>query len=113
MPGRASFEYFMEQARIAPNWKNELTLRSFDLYRGIDNAAFARWISPTPLLMVVALGDELAPPDLSLEAYRQANEPKKLVLLPGNHFAAYSGKSRSPVMKPVIGSLGILSWVGP
>ena len=29
-------------------------------------------------------------PDLSLEAYRQASEPKKLVLLPGNHFAPYS-----------------------
>jgi uncharacterized protein len=90
MPGRAAFEYFMEQARIAPNWKNELTLRSFDLYRGIDNAPFTRWISPTPLLMIVALGDDLTPPDLSLEAYRQANEPKKLVLLPGNHFAPYS-----------------------
>jgi uncharacterized protein len=90
MPGRVSFDYFMEQARIAPNWRNELTLQSMDLYRGIDNAPFVPWISPTPLLMIVALGDEVTPPDLSLDAYSKAKEPKKLVLLPGNHFAAYS-----------------------
>jgi uncharacterized protein len=90
MPGQAAFDYFMEQARIAPNWKNKLTLRSFDLYRGLNNATFVPWISPTPLLMIIALGDELAPPDLSLDAYQQAKEPKKLVLLPGNHFAPYS-----------------------
>ena len=63
MPGKASFDYFMEQARLAPNWKNELTLRSMDLYRGMDNATFVPWISPTPLLMIVALGDEVTPPD--------------------------------------------------
>jgi fermentation-respiration switch protein FrsA (DUF1100 family) len=90
MPGRASFDYFMQQARVAPNWRNELTLRSMDLYRGIDNAPFVPWISPTPLLMIVALDDEVTPPDLSLDAYSKAKEPKKLVLLPGNHFAPYS-----------------------
>jgi fermentation-respiration switch protein FrsA (DUF1100 family) len=90
MPGKASFDYFMEQARVAPNWRNELTLRSMDLYRGIDNAPFVPWISPTPLLMIVALGDEVTPPDLSLDAYSKAKEPKKLVLLPGNHFTPYS-----------------------
>jgi fermentation-respiration switch protein FrsA (DUF1100 family) len=90
MPGRASFDYFTEQARNAPNWRNELTLRSIDLYRGISNATFVPWISPTPLLMIIALGDEVTPPDLSLEAYQQAKEPKKLVLLPGNHFSPYS-----------------------
>ena len=90
MPGRASFDYFMEQARVAPNWRNELTLRSMDLYRGIDNAPFVPWISPTPLLMIVAVGDEVTPPDLSLDAYSRAKEPKKLLLLAGNHFAPYS-----------------------
>jgi hypothetical protein len=90
MPGKAAFDYFMGQARLAPNWKNELTLRSFDLYRAVSNASFTPWISPTPLLMIIALADELAAPDLSLDAYQRAREPKKLVLLPGNHFAPYS-----------------------
>lgn len=89
MAGAASFEYFSEQAAIAPNWKNELTLRSLDLYRSVDNAKFVPWISPTPLLMIVALNDELAAPDLALTAYQSALEPKKLVMLPGNHFDPY------------------------
>lgn len=90
MPGKAAFDYFMEQARIAPSWRNEMTLRSFDLYRAVNNAPFTPWISPTPLLMIIALADELAAPDLALDAYAQAKEPKKLVLLPGNHFSPYS-----------------------
>lgn len=90
MPGQAAYDYFMEQARIAPSWKNELTLRSLDLFRAVGNAAFMPWISPTPLLMIVALADELAAPDLALDAYQSAKEPKKLVLLPGNHFSPYS-----------------------
>ena len=30
----------MEQQRIAPDWKNELTLRSMDLYRSVENSVF-------------------------------------------------------------------------
>jgi uncharacterized protein len=89
MAGPAAYDYFMEQQRIAPNWKNELTLRSMDLYRSVENSMFTPWISPTPLLMIVALDDDLAWPDLALDAYNQAKEPKKLVLLPGNHFSPY------------------------
>jgi hypothetical protein len=39
--------------------------------------------------MIVALEDDLAWPDLALDAYNQAKEPKKLVMLPGNHFCPY------------------------
>ncbi|SEC95938.1 alpha/beta hydrolase [Bradyrhizobium erythrophlei] len=92
MPGLAAYEYFMEQQKIAPNWKNYLTLRSMDLYRGVDNSVFTPWISPTPLLMIVALNDDLAWPDLALDAYDQAKEPKKLVMLPGNHFSPYEAE---------------------
>jgi uncharacterized protein len=92
MSGTAAYEYFMDQARIAPNWKNYMTLRSLDLYRGVENSVFTQWISPTPLLMIVALDDELASPDLALDAYVQAKEPKKLVLLPGNHFTPYTAE---------------------
>ncbi len=89
MPGLVAFDYFMEQARVAPSWRNELTLWSLDLFWGLDNASFTPRISPTPLLMIVALADELVPSDLALAAYGQALEPKKLVLLPGNHFSPY------------------------
>lgn len=89
MAGDAAYAYFMDQAKQAPNWKNELTLRSVDLTRGLENGAFTPYISPTPLLMILALDDELVSPDLSLRAYQAALEPKKLVLLPGNHFVPY------------------------
>jgi len=39
--------------------------------------------------MIIALEDELAPAELSLAAFSAASEPKKLVLLPGNHFTPY------------------------
>ncbi len=90
MPGDAAYTYFMEQGRIASRWRNEVTLRSLDLWRGIDNATYAPWVSPTPLLMIIALDDELVPPDLSLDAFSRAREPKKLVMIPGDHFSPYS-----------------------
>ncbi|WGS19209.1 MULTISPECIES: alpha/beta hydrolase [unclassified Bradyrhizobium] len=90
MPGQAAYSYFMDQAKQAPNWKNELTLRSLDLLRGLENGAFTPYIMPTPLLMILSLDDELVPPDLSLRAYEAALQPKKLVLVPGNHFVPYA-----------------------
>ena len=89
MAGMPAYEYFMEQSRIAPRWQNSLTLRSLDLLWGLENSVFVSRISPTPLLMIVALEDELVPSDVSLAAYELALEPKKLVLLPGNHFTPY------------------------
>ena len=52
-------------------------------------AAYIGLISPTPLLLIVALKDQLAVSDLAIAAYERAYEPKKLVLLPGGHFDAY------------------------
>jgi uncharacterized protein len=89
MPGPAAFKYFMDQARQAPSWKNEVTLRSGDISRGLENGSFIPYIFPTPLMMIVALQDELAPADLTIAAFQKANEPKKLVLIPGNHFSPY------------------------
>ena len=41
--------------------------------------------------MTVAEGDVLTPTDLAIEAYSRAREPKKLHILPGGHFDAYTG----------------------
>jgi len=46
------------------------------------------WVSPTPLMLVVAAGEHLTVSDEARAAYRRALEPKKLVLLPGGHFDA-------------------------
>jgi fermentation-respiration switch protein FrsA (DUF1100 family) len=46
-------------------------------------------VSPTPLLMVVALNDTVTVADLALAAYERALEPKRLELIPGGHFGPY------------------------
>ncbi|MFO1099538.1 MAG: alpha/beta hydrolase [Xanthobacteraceae bacterium] len=48
-------------------------------------------VSPTPILLIVALGDTIAVADLALAAYERALEPKRLVTIPGGHFDAYLG----------------------
>ena len=47
-------------------------------------------MSPTPLLIVVAAKDHLTVSDLAIAAYERALEPKRLVVLPGAHFEAYT-----------------------
>ena len=49
-------------------------------------------ISPTPLLMIVALADHITLTDLELRAYEQALEPKKLVTIDGGHFDPHQGE---------------------
>jgi fermentation-respiration switch protein FrsA (DUF1100 family) len=73
----------------APSWRNEVTLRSVEMFTEYEPGTYLPWISPTPLLIVVAEGDHLTPADLAIAAYEQAREPKRLVLLPGGHFDAY------------------------
>src|ERR1700756_425959 len=90
LPTPDSRRWFTETARArAPSWKNEVTLRSVEMFTEYEPAGYVSFISPTPLLMVVALGDVLTVADLALAAYEQAIEPKRLVTLPGGHFDAY------------------------
>ena len=76
-------------ASRAPSWRNEVTLRSVEMFTEYEPGAYVRFISPTPLLMVVAAGDHLTVADEALAAYGEALEPKALALLPGGHFDAY------------------------
>lgn len=54
-----------------------------------EPGAYIEWLSPTPLLLVMARDDHLTVADEAISAYNQALEPKKLVLVPGGHFDAY------------------------
>jgi uncharacterized protein len=52
----------------------------------------APWIAPTPLLMIVAENDIVAPADLAISAFNTAGEPKRLeVLKEAGHFDAHRG----------------------
>lgn len=74
---------------VAPNWRNEVTLRSVEFSRSYEPGIYISRISPTPLLMIVGQNDVVAPTDLALGAYENALQPKKLALLPGGHFDPY------------------------
>ncbi|MGB0410875.1 MAG: hypothetical protein ACPGFA_04760 [Pikeienuella sp.] len=47
------------------------------------------FISPCPLLMIVASEDVVTPTDLALAAYEQAGTPKALHMIEGGHFQPY------------------------
>ena len=68
-----------------------MTLQSVELFTEYEPAGYIARISPTPLMVVVARGDHLTPFDLTARAYEEALEPKRLVILPGGHFEAYTG----------------------
>jgi fermentation-respiration switch protein FrsA (DUF1100 family) len=74
------------------NWRNEITLRSWEFYDEYEPAALIERISPRPLLMIVALGDKMTPTEDALAAYNRALEPKHLLLVPGDHYAVYTGE---------------------
>jgi fermentation-respiration switch protein FrsA (DUF1100 family) len=71
------------------NWRNEITLGSWEMYDGYEPAAFIERISPTPLLMIVPTADSMTPAADALAAYARAREPKALVMVPGGHYVAY------------------------
>lgn len=86
-----SFQWFTETSKArAPAWRNEVTLKSVEMYTDYEPVAHVGYISPTPLLMLVASNDVVAASDLAFEAYERALEPKRLVTLPGGHFDAYT-----------------------
>ncbi len=90
LPTADSYTWFTETgATRAPSWRNEVTLRSVEMFWEYEPGAYVQYVSPTPLLIVAAAGDHLTVCDLAIEAFEQAREPKRLVILPGPHFDAY------------------------
>ena len=90
LPTPDSYTWFTEtHEKRAPSWRNEVTLRSVEMFTEYEPVAYLPYISPTPLLLLPAQNDVLTPTDLAVAAYEKAREPKKLQILPGGHFDAY------------------------
>jgi uncharacterized protein len=91
-----AWEFFMGKSAPAEDqwrfekWRNEITLRSLELYSEYEPGSYIERIAPTPLLMVLGDADVVCPTDLGLAAYNRAREPKQLELYPGGHFSAYT-----------------------
>ncbi|HWD12262.1 alpha/beta hydrolase [Pseudochrobactrum sp. sp1633] len=88
-PGIDSYSYMTGEAARCPEWVNEITLRSLELARTYEPGVYIKRIAPTPLLMIAATEDALTPSDMQQEAFQQALEPKKLMLVPGGHYVVY------------------------
>ncbi len=73
-------------------YRNEVTLRSRDLWLEYEPWAFMHRISPTPLLMIVAARDTRVPVRDQLDAYALALEPKRLLLLDCSHYDPYMSR---------------------
>ncbi len=70
-------------------WENSVTIRSTRAARMYEPGIWVPRVSPTPLLMIVALNDVITVTGLALAAYERALEPKKLTLVAGGHFDPY------------------------
>jgi len=73
----------------APSGRNEVTLRTAEMLGEYEPGTYIGRISPTPVMLVVARQDHLTPAHLAINAFEDAREPKRLVILPGGHFDAY------------------------
>lgn len=89
LPARSEYERLMRQSREAPTWRNYLTIESLEKILEYSPGSAIRWIAPTPLLLIVAGLDMLTPADLTLDAYREAGEPKSLLWLRCKHHDVY------------------------
>ena len=90
LPTPDSYQWFTETGRErAKAWRNEVTIRTLEMLMEYEPGSYITKISPTPLMLVVAVGDHLAVADEAIRAFNEALEPKRLVLLEGGHFDAY------------------------
>jgi fermentation-respiration switch protein FrsA (DUF1100 family) len=85
-----AYEWLMQASRVAPNWRNQVTVESIEKEREFDPVGPIRLVAPTPLLMISAEHDTLAVPHLVTSAYERALDPKKMLSLPCRHFDVYN-----------------------
>lgn len=89
LPGKECYDAFMELKEVAPNWRNEITVESLEKIREFDPVSLIHMLSPTALLIIAAESDSLIPLDSLTHAFDRAADPKKLIVLPIEHFEIY------------------------
>jgi uncharacterized protein len=83
-----AWEWFQLAGREAPNWRNQVTLRSLERLLEYAPGLTIDRIAPTPLLLIAAEQDFL-PIDIAERAFARAGEPKRFCRLAAGHFSAY------------------------
>jgi fermentation-respiration switch protein FrsA (DUF1100 family) len=83
---------WLERARaeVAPDHENRVTLSSGERVLEYTPSANVHRISPTPLLMICTTADEYTHTDTVQDAFARAGEPKRMIAIPGDHYAVYT-----------------------
>jgi hypothetical protein len=89
LPGNDAHAYFTSLGQGI--WRNEVTLSSFELVRAHEPGHWLQYLAK-PLLMIVADADVITPTRHALDAFATATGPKRLLMVPGGHFAVYDGE---------------------
>jgi fermentation-respiration switch protein FrsA (DUF1100 family) len=81
MGGQEPFDYYGTERAASAGWVNRLTTLSVRELITVDLAGAARFISPTPLLIVHGRADAYCTPEGARSVYERAGEPKEFVWL--------------------------------
>ncbi|HET6878992.1 MAG TPA: alpha/beta hydrolase [Pirellulales bacterium] len=98
LPGDEAWNWKKRTAPLAPNWRNEVTVRSLIAAMRDSIRPYIPRIAPTPLLMVVATRDHYCFTGEQRRAFATAGEPKKLIEVDGGHFDFYEEPGLSQVL---------------
>lgn len=90
LPPAMGARYIAGAEAQTPSWRNEVTLRSVENMLAFEPAGWIGFISPKPFMMIVGANDTCTFSELQLRVFKDANEPKKLVIHPGGHFDTYT-----------------------
>jgi fermentation-respiration switch protein FrsA (DUF1100 family) len=95
LPQPEAAEWFLAHGRApGASWSNDVRVaNAWGTEPRFDPGPCVEFVSPTPLLIVIASRDRLAATDVALRAYERAGEPKRSLLVEGNHFAAFQGEA--------------------
>src|SRR5260370_42225334 len=87
-PGEFHEEY--REAIESGIWNNQTTIRSLENFIEFEPAGWLPYVTPKPLLMILAEHDRCTYTEVQRDVYESAPEPKKLLTYDGGHFAAYT-----------------------
>jgi len=80
---------WFERSNSSNTWENRVSTVSHDMVMEYEPVAYIDRIAPTPLLMIITDSDRRSLTELQIEAFERAQEPKKLISLPGGHYDVY------------------------
>lgn len=90
LPPTVSQQFIDYGLATTPTWRNEVTLRSLEHMIEFEPAGWAPHIAPRPLLMIVAAQDTCTFPQIQLDVFEAARQPKNLIVHQGSHFDTYT-----------------------